>query len=80
MRSAADELSQSISAHEGEQDKNRGRGEDRRGLIPKTNVSDFAFLGVFLDSHRLNRSMTIIELDHKCIQSSRMTKTQGVRC
>jgi hypothetical protein len=35
-------------------------------------------LGVVLDSQQLHESMTIIELDHKCIQCRRMTKTQGL--
>ena len=41
-------------------------------------LSGFAILGVILDSHRLNGSMTIIELDHKCIQCRRMSETPGL--
>jgi hypothetical protein len=65
------------TAHEGERIENRGRGQDGRGLIPKMTLSGFAILGVILDSHRLNRSMAIIELDDKCIQCRRMSKTPG---
>ena len=43
-------------------------------------ISDSAILGVILVSHRLNRSMTIIELEHKYILSRKMSKTQGFRC
>ena len=45
--------------------------------IPKKTLWDSAILGVILDSQRLHRSMTIIELDHKCIQCRRMSKTPG---